>query len=282
MCIYIDVYIYRSTFSSDSSIPGPTRSQNQVMSSSARSSSSSAGSARGQVSARSQKRGGTPTKEKSVGGLAPIREGVALSSTKLAAPASGSDASSGRKVKGDGTPSSDRSQKSSRRESPQRRKQPVKDGSFKKGKVDAASSSADAALTLPPPPSALQSSLPPPPQHHQGGAPSETPPPSSRRGGGKSKKLSARFASADGPERERAGEPPPPSYIEYEGDKNEEGQAEGRGFARFANRDEYEGEWKANKREGQGSCTFGTGEVCTLSITDLQPLACSLGVHAEW
>ena len=126
-----------------------------------------------------------------------------MSSTKLAAPPSGLDASSGRKVKGDGTPSSDRSQKSSRRESPQRRKQPAKDGSCKKNKADPASSSADAAIAPPSPPSALQSSLPPPPQHNQGGTPSGTPPPSSRHGGGKSKKLSARFASADGPERER-------------------------------------------------------------------------------
>ena len=47
--------------------------------------------------------------------------------------------------------------------------------------------------------------------------------------------MTARFASADGPERERIGELPPPPYTEYEGERNAEGQAEGRGFARYGN-----------------------------------------------
>ena len=34
----------------------------------------------------------------------------------------------------------------------------------------------------------------------------------------------------------------------------------GRGFARYKNGDEYEGEWRDGQRSGMGSCTFATGE----------------------
>ena len=75
-------------------------------------------------------------------------------------------------------------------------------------------------------------------------------------------KRSARFASrGDGLERERVDEASPMTYSVYEGERNAQGEAEGHGFGQYPNGDEYLGQWVANKREGEGSCTFATGEV---------------------
>jgi hypothetical protein len=78
-------------------------------------------------------------------------------------------------------------------------------------------------------------------------------------GRGKAKRSARYLSSEPGPAREGVLEPLT-KYSEYEGELNDAGLANGHGFGRWPNGDEYLGDWKNDKREGQGSCTFATGE----------------------
>ena len=49
--------------------------------------------------------------------------------------------------------------------------------------------------------------------------------------------------------------------LRGEGERNAQGQREGRGTMVFADGDMYEGQWRAGKRHGQGKATYATGDV---------------------
>ena len=57
------------------------------------------------------------------------------------------------------------------------------------------------------------------------------------------------------------GEPPAPLSKAYTGDVDAEGLPHGQGRAEYANGDVYEGEWRADRREGTGTCKCASGEV---------------------
>ena len=49
--------------------------------------------------------------------------------------------------------------------------------------------------------------------------------------------------------------------LRGEGERNAQGQEEGRGTMVYASGDMYEGQWRAGKKHGQGKYTFATGNV---------------------